>query len=466
MENSIKRAVHLLFWGLFCLSANAQDSFVVQDIRIEGNRRTKEKVILRELDFVKGDSIEISFEALEKINENRLLSTGLFNMVDISRTDSLSANTDILISLTENWYIFPGIVFSMADRNFNVWWTEQNRDFSRVNYGAKLSHSNLTGAKDPLWIKAHLGFTRNFELNYLYPYLNKKNTLGIGGGIFYSLNKTIPYITIDNKTQWHRAEDERSLLKRFRTGMKLTYRPTVQLYNALRLEYHRNWVDELVMNELNPNYFLNGRNSIRFFFAEYDVQYDQRIYNLYPKGGYLLFGNIKKEGFGIFKEYNNLSLSIGAEKYQPITKKLVLATRIKGKINLNRNPVSFANNTGLGWDSDIVSGYELYVIDGTDFVFALNSLRYSIHEGDYPLFKWFPYQFRDLNLKLFLRLNFDTAYVNEPTFKASNELNNRWIFGYGPAVDVILFNNYRLSFEYSFNDLGESGLFINSNFLF
>jgi len=453
-----------LFTGLFfCLSANAQNSFLVEDIVITGNKRTQERVILKELDFLKNDTIsEVRFTA----NENRLLSTGLFNAAKITKADSLAKTSDVLITLTENWYIFPGIVFAMADRNFNVWWTEQNRDFSRVNYGAKLSHSNLTGRRDPLWLKAHLGFTRNIELEYSYPYLDKKDQWGIGGGIFYSTNKTIPYMTIANKTQWHRAEDERNLLKRFRTGIRLTYRPKIEWYNALRLEFHRNAVDQLVLDSLNANYFLNKRTSIRFFYVEYDTKYDRRVYNIYPQGGYLLFGNLKKEGLGIFKEYDNLSLSIGMEQYYKLTPKLILATRIKGKTNLNRNAVSFANNTGLGWDDDIVSGFELYVIDGTDFAFALNSLRFNVHEGDYPLFKWFPYQFRDLNLKLFLRLNFDTAYVNEPTYQEGNSLNNRWIFGYGPAVDVILFNNYRLSFEYSFNDLGESGLFINSNFAF
>ena len=80
------------------------------------------------------------------------------------------------------------------------------------------------------------------------------------------------------------------------------------------------------------------------------------------------------------------------------------------------------------------------------------------------LAKWLPYQFRQMNFKLFARFNFDTAYVNEETYKEGNTLNNRWLLGYGPAIDMILFNTYRLSFEYSFNDLGEQGLFINSTF--
>ena len=61
-------------------------------------------------------------------------------------------------------------------------------------------------------------------------------------------------------------------------------------------------------------------------------------------------------------EFNNLSVFAGFELYTPLAKDLVLATRAKGKTNLIRNRVSFANNTALGWNQrDLVSGFELYV---------------------------------------------------------------------------------------------------------
>jgi len=234
----------------------------------------------------------------------------------------------------------------------------------------------------------------------------------------------------------------------------------------LRLEYHHNKIDEFVATELNPNYFLGGKTDLRFFYIEYDYNFDKRLLNYYPLGGHLIFGNIKKEGFGIFNDFNNLSVTVGFEKYFPLKEKLILGTRNKGKTNLIRSEVAFANNTGLGWGADIVGGYELYVMDGTDYFISMNTIKYQVMDQNLNTVKWLPRQFRKMNLTVFVRANFDFAYIHEPTYTATNFLNNRWIYGYGPAVDMILFNNFLISFEYSFNDIGERGLFLSNSFAF
>jgi hypothetical protein len=71
-----------------------------------------------------------------------------------------------------------------------------------------------------------------------------------------------------------------------------------------------------------------------------------------------------------------------------------------------------------------------------------------------------------MNMSVFLRFNLDAAYVNERTYVDTNTLNNRIIFGYGPALDLILFNNFLFSFEYSFNDIGDQGLYLISSISF
>jgi len=90
------------------------------------------------------------------------LGTALFTGVrfNISNWDTENKTADIAIDFQENWYIYPGIIFELADRNFNVWWTEQNRDFDRVNYGVNVDHINVTGRKDKLRIKLQHGYTK------------------------------------------------------------------------------------------------------------------------------------------------------------------------------------------------------------------------------------------------------------------------------------------------------------------
>ncbi len=455
---------------LFSISIFGQnaDYFIIDQVILEGNKRTKNLVIYNELDLLPGDTVFVSEFALRKlVNEKRLLSTALFTGVEINikNWDVEKMYGDIHIMLQENWYVYPSIIFELADRNFNVWWSEQNKDFSRVNYGLGVDHINLTGRKDKIRLKIQHGYTRKYEIKYNYPYLSR--TWGAFGEIFYANQKEIGYKTINNKTIFDKQDDERIMLQRFRTGFGLNHRPDIYNFHDFKVEYHHNQIDEFVAENLNPDYFLDEATDLRYFALKYDYVHDRRIFNLYPEGGYLYFLNLTKEGLGIFRDFNNLSIATGLEKYFKLGRNWLWGGRLKAKTNLIRNKVAFANNTGLGYGNDIVRGYELYVADGTDFVLAKTSLRFKIYEtnkswGKYMVLR----QFKKMNFRVFFRANLDFGYVNEPTYIDTNTLNNRFLIGYGPAIDMLLYHTYIMSFEYSFNHLGEGGLFIRSSFNF
>ncbi|MEM9548341.1 MAG: BamA/TamA family outer membrane protein [Bacteroidota bacterium] len=470
MFNSKSRKT-LLFFSLFItvlLNAQQGEYFIIENVILEGNKQTKDIVIFNELDLFPGDTIYLNqFPNHKLLNEKRLLSTALFTGVEINikNWNVEKKEGDIHIVMQENWYVYPSLIFELADRNFNVWWSEMNRDFSRVNYGLGIDHINLTGRKDKLRLKVQHGYTRKYEIKYDYPYLSR--AWGAFGEIFYANQKEIGYRTVENKIIFEQLEDERVMLQRFRTGFALKHRPDVFNFHEFKLEYHHNQIDEFVAQELNPDYFLNGATDLRFFTLKYDYLYDRRIFNLYPEGGYLFLLNVRKEGLGIFNEFNNLSVAAAFEKYYKMGSNWYWGGRIKAKSNLIRNQIAYANNTGLGYGNDVVRGYELYVVDGTDYLLAKSSLRFKIFEtnknwGKYMLLP----QFKRMNMRVFLRANLDFGYVNEPTYKESNTLNNRVLIGYGPAFDMLLYHTYILSLEYSFNHLGESGLFIQSTFNF
>ncbi|MFT4533794.1 MAG: outer membrane protein assembly factor BamA [Saprospiraceae bacterium] len=450
------------------LSAQSIDYFLVSEIIIEGNKRTKPRVIFNELDFSVGDTIYTSeLPIRKKENEKRLLGTALFTAVtlNISKWNIEDGTANIVLTLQENWYIYPTLIFELADRNFNVWWTDQNRDFNRVNYGLSVDHINVTGRKDKLKLKIQHGYTRKYELKYNYPYISK--TWGAFGEIFFANQKEIGYTTINNKTVFEKLNDERILLRRFRTGFGANYRPDVYHFHDFKVEYHHNSIDEFIASDIAKDYFLNGVTDLRYFALKYDFTFDKRIFNLYPEGGFMFFGNITKEGLGIFDDFNNLSVAAGAEQYFRLSEKWIWGGRIKVKTNLIRNEVAFANNTGLGYGNDLIRGYELYVVDGTDWGLAKTSIRYRLYKKNINWGKYmFLQQFKQMNLRLFLRANLDFGYVNEPTYKITNTLNNRFLVGYGPAVDMLLYHTFIMSFEYSFNHLGENGLFLNSSFNF
>ncbi len=465
------KSIFILFSFLaVAINASAQsvDYFLVSDIIVKGNKHTKSNVIFNELDFSIGDTIYTSeLPRRKRENEKRLLGTALFTGValNISNWNIEDGTTNIVLTLQENWFIYPSLIFELADRNFNVWWTDQNRDFSRVNYGLSVDHINVTGRKDKLKLKIQHGYTRKYELKYNYPYISQ--TWGAFGEIFFANQKEIGYATFDNKTVFEKLNDERILLKRFRTGLGANYRPDVYQFHDFKLEYHQNSVDDVIAEDVAPDYFLNGETSQRYFALKYDFSYDKRIFNLYPEGGFMFFGNITKEGLGIFDDFNNLSITAGIEKFFQLGERWIWGGRIKAKTNLTRNTVAFANNTGLGYDKDIIRGYELYVVDGTDWAVAKTSFRFRLYKKNVNWGKYmFLQQFKKMNLRLFLRANLDFGFVNEPTYKDTNTLNNRFLVGYGPAVDMLLYHTFIMSFEYSFNHLGEGGLFLSSSFNF
>lgn len=469
----MSKSLSTFFFLFICSFCFAQDSLKIIKINFEGNKKTKERVIRNELAIVEGD--KFSKGELPKLiddNENRLKSVGLFNTANIETV--LDDEEVVLnIKLVENWYLYPSPIFELGDRSFNAWWIEQNHELDRINYGLRGRHYNLTGNKDPLLLVAQFGYTNKFEAEYAFPYLFKNRNIGFSASIFYRSNKEIPYKTIDNRPQFFMHEDERIMLKRFRTSINVRMRPNVQTHHSVSFEFHRNTVDDYVLEILNPDYFLHGKNSLQFFMVNYDFQFDRRTNYLMPYNGYRFRFNIKKEGLGILKEQNALIAQTVFEFYIPFQRTLNdvkksnnfgFGSKIVGKTNFIRSQQAFANNTGLGWSDDLVSGFDLYVMDGLDHILFTNHLKKKILDFDYVLdaVPFIPAQFKSINLQAHLRLNFDFAYINEPTYTDTNTLNNRWIYGFGPALDLIIYNSYLFSFEYSFNDLGERGLFLNA----
>jgi hypothetical protein len=117
--------------------------YIIQEINIEGNKVTKDKIILRELVF----NINKSYSAseLEKLmleSRENLLNTQLFNFVTIEKTVN-SSTIEINIHIIERWYIWPVPLFEHAERNLPAFL--KNPDLQRTNYGLQLNWTNFRG---------------------------------------------------------------------------------------------------------------------------------------------------------------------------------------------------------------------------------------------------------------------------------------------------------------------------------
>lgn len=430
---------------------------------IEGNKRTKSYVILRQLSLEKNKQYTITELEDARIQDmEQLKNLALFNDIQYDfQFDEQGKTVTIYIRLVENWYIFPAPILELSDRNFSEWWYNQRRDVSRINYGLRIEHINLTGRRDRLLFQFHSGFKKKYELVYRLPFIDHKGKWGIQTSLFHATQRNIPFITRENKTVYAKAED-RILLKRYRSGLTVFYKPTIRHQHALELSYHKNKVDPYVIEQMNPNYFLNQQKSIQFFLVNYHFSYDRRVSYFYPQKGYQFIVNVKKEGLKIFDEYNNLSIAVATEYYIPVHKKLVYGIQQKLKFNVFRHPVSFANNYALGWNGNDIGAYYTYVVDGTDFVYLKQHLRYDLWKTRYNFGNWMPISaFKILNIQSYLKVFFDLAYVYDGLYALpnANDFSNRTLFGYGMGLDLVLYQNYKLSFNYGINHTQE-GLFL------
>jgi hypothetical protein len=458
-------AQKVLLSHLFILIASlllGQEFLVIENITITGNKKTQNYIVQKELDINRGDTIYLA-DLSEKLgdNRNRILNTGLFNKVDfkIHSWDVIQQKAALEIILIENWYWYPFPVFELADRNINEWLYQHKASLKRLNLGIRFMHINLTGNSDKLKFTYHTGFTNKYEVDYSFPYIQKNRWLGAYFNMLYVTHKEIAYETLENKLHFTRSETK-PLLTRFRTSVGLKYRKNNSIYHTVYLEYHHKTIADTIHKKLNPNYFLLNENAINHISLNYRLLLTRVDKNIYPTYGHRFMVDFRKEGFGIFNDLNHLLVSGAWEHHvRPVNwYSFGYKLKVRKSFRFNRQ-VPYAYLNGLGYYDDIITGYQLYVIDGNDFAYIKTFQKFRLAELEFDIDPYMPLeQFKYLPVKLFIGIGADIGYASENQF-SSNPFNNRLIFGAGLGLDVVVYENYYLSCTFTVNHTGETGIF-------
>ena len=114
---------NLLFSAvLLFVTQVAQAQITVTSITLNGNLKTQNDIILRELSFEKNKSYS-NHDLTKRIKESKenLINLRLFNFVEINKNET-QGTVQIIIDVIERWYIWPYPVFEIYERNFNTWW--------------------------------------------------------------------------------------------------------------------------------------------------------------------------------------------------------------------------------------------------------------------------------------------------------------------------------------------------------
>lgn len=442
------------------------DYIVVRNITLEGNQKTRDHVIIHEMDVKPGDTIRLTKlpEVIEK-NERRIKSIGLFNnaSINLKEWDTETSQCNLEVRVQENWYIYPYLIFELADRNFNVWRNEFNYSLRRTNYGLAVNHLNLTGHKDKLKLKVQGGYTKKYELFYDFPYAIGK--WGFSANLLYSDAREVAFKTTDNKQQFYKNLENSKITHLGRTSVALSKRNNAKILQTFRIEYTHIRVDSVII-DLNSHYFNLGKPALDYLFFDYTLNFDNTTYPLYPLNGNRFEFTVRKEGLGFIKHVNNSWLSIDAEQHIPVSKHIIFSTRMKFKFHLQPDEVPYVLSQAIGYKNDVLTGYQLYVMDGRYFGLGKASVRFRLLDHNFPIKKILPRQFTNMNAQLFARVNFDAGYSHDPIDSEENPLSNTLQYGYGPSLDLILYNNFLASIELGITKAGETGIYFSGGFIF
>ncbi|MCH2044744.1 MAG: BamA/TamA family outer membrane protein [Saprospiraceae bacterium] len=462
----------LFFIILYTLPSQAQTPTVyIEKIDLKGNKKTKDIVILNQIDFQVGDSVSINdIIPIFERNEVNLQRLWLFEHISFNMTNWEEDRITIEITVNEMWYIYPFLNFDLADRTFNTWWTTYNRDIRRVNLGGRIIWRNILGYNEYMKLSVQFGFTRKFEFSYYIPALDKKQRFGFGLNLLYSDNKEIAYNTINNQQLFYRDlnSNNRQYI-RWRYSLQLRHRISAKDRQQINIQYRYLQIGNEIVKR-NPYFFLKRRWAQSAFILEYIYERDLRNIRSYPTSGYFFQTHIRKEGLGIFKDLNQLFFTLNAASYYSFGKKKrwIASLFAKGRYAFVKNLQPYHNQIALGYENssanifDYVRGYQFHQVNGQDFVLLQTDLAFKIISFKLPILRNAKnYLLRSLPIHIYARVHADYGYVWDRFYATQNPLSNEHMMGTGLGLDFAFYSyNLVIQLEYSFNKIGENALYL------
>ena len=435
--------------------------FTIGEILISGNKKTKAVIILREIPFKTGEKYTLS-TLVKKFEDARrqLMNTALFNSAVVSVNSFEETKVSVSVVLKERWYLFPWPYLKPVDRNINQWIVEQKASLSRVNYGGKLLYNNASGHNDKLRLYFISGYTRQFSFSYDRLYIDKKLKWGLNVGFAIGKNREVNYNTIKDKQVF--LKDNNNYLRSFlNANAEITYRRAIKTRHRFGVSYTTEDVKDTVLS-LNPSYFQAGRNNIRYPIVYYIISYYDLDYIPYPTKGYAAQVSISKKGFDkIINVWELAAKGLGSWHLAP---KLYFSLNLYGSIRIPfKQP--YINQRFLGYGDVFMQGYEYYVVDGVAGGYVKSTLireilnfniRIPYKKGKIPL---------HIPVRIFGKIYGNSGYVHNPQ-PGNNFLSNKMLYSGGLGIDILTFYDVTFKLEYTFNQLGQNGLFLHRKTIF
>ncbi|WP_118976449.1 BamA/TamA family outer membrane protein [Taibaiella koreensis] len=432
------------------------DSVFLKTIIISGQRKTKDRIILRELSVQQGDRLpKADLAILQEKNRLRLVNLRLFTDVKVSWEPIAGDTFSMAVFVLDRFPIMPDPNFEFADRNFNVWWTEQNRDLRRINLGLTLNHNNFRGNHETVGITGQVGYTQKIGLTYARPFADKDQRHGYGVSVFGLQNREIAYMTDTNKLKFLRSSNN-FMQRRFDVAVWYTYRPRYAATHLVELSFHHYWISDTIA-ELNPSYLGGGRTQENVLKLLYRYEYNGVDNWNYPLTGRRFVG-VFEQKLALQSGQWQTCINLHYDHFINPWKKWYGSLILRGRVSLPQDqPYIFRQN--LGYEFDYIRGYEYYVIDGSCFGIVRANFKRELVNWHINL----PIRFFEvIPIRVYGKVYGD-AGAGYNKYPVNDRLYNRALYSAGVGLDIVTLYDIKVRIEYTINHLNEKGLYLHRN---
>lgn len=431
------------------VAAEFVQTFHIVDIKVEGNKKTKPVVILREMKTQSGDTVTL--QQLE-LDQKRIASLGLFSRVEM-RAEPEGDGIALIIIVAEQWYVFPLPVLYFNDREFKL---------KKLTYGAAVAHTNFRGRAEFVQIAGLLGFNPSFSVDYSNPWIFGDARLFMRMNFFVSRFRNKSSEIRDTKV------DENRIGGGLTFGKRLTLNTSLSASVSYR---------QLKISPVDTTLTLDPSGRDRLPQAALTLTRDYRDLVFYPTRGSYFRLMLQKTGMPGAEYIDYGRATVDMRKYLPLGQQSTLGFAFEA--NMSTGTLPSYDRVFFGF-SERLRGYFNDRVEGEHSMKASAEVRFPLVPVTYHHMDSQTLGAYGQNLKFGIS---GSIFFDAGTIWLQNRQRNdlatfttgvfgpqvepkKWAFGYGIGLNFHLPYVHIARLEFAANDLGQTELIFDTGIAF
>lgn len=394
--------------------------FIIDNILVLGNEKTKAYVLLREMTLTPGDYI--TAEAVE-YDKKRIYNLGLFTRVEIGYSPTVLPKATLVIVVSERWFIYPFPLVGIKDR-----------DWKKFYFGGGVTHQNFRGRNEKLYVAGTIGYDPTLIFFYRNPLIDADHN--------FFLNTSLAWRVVRNRSLTEIVDgknfDERHLSISMDFGKRFGLAHTGWVSGGYRIVY----VTEYRQGRtISPD----GRDAFPEVTAGYT--YDTRDLEEYAMTGSFIRATVVKYGVpGGTVDFTRTAFDV--RRFIPLVRGVTLAGRVYTDL-ASGGQIPTYSRVFLGY-SERVRGHFSRVLEGEQQLGTSWELRMMVMEPRFFRIDAVPIpEFSVWKFGIAAALFADAGTV---WYRGGYRVFDQLVGGYGAGVHFLLPYGFVLRTEYALDE--------------